>query len=224
MPKHEKLLVDSMAAVCHSFPRASTEEGMKSVTTAMALTMLTFAGAARAADCVDAKSAKAGFVLEKPGIRSEFQPAPGGMIAVANKYQSDSPQLQYLYAGLIEVFRDSDTGRLSMIPLGDLKKLFPLKAGAKSKIEFVRLSTKTPPKGTETLALSVKGKESYSLGDCKYNVLAVDETITGDNGNAIDAFTALYSPELQAVLARRYDEGTSAQSEVGFETIKPLAQ
>ncbi|CDX57122.1 conserved hypothetical protein [Mesorhizobium plurifarium] len=56
------------------------------------------------------------------------------------------------------------------------------------------------------------------------NVLVVGETITGDNGNVIDTFTALYSPDLQAVLARRYDEGTSAQSEVGFETIKPLKE
>jgi len=195
---------------------------MKTLTTGMALAML--AGAAQAADCVDAKTAKAGFVLEKAGIRSEFRPAPGGMVAIANKYQSDSPQTQYLYAGLIEVFRDSDTGRLSMIPLGDLKKLFPLKAGAKSKTEFVRLSSKKAPKGTETLALTVKGKDSYKLGDCKYNVLAVGETITGDSGAVIDSFTALYSPDLQAVLARRYDEGTSAQSEVGFETIKPLKE
>ncbi len=52
----------------------------------------------------------------------------------------------------------------------------------------------------------------------------VGETITGDSGKVIDSFTALYSPDLQAVLARRYDEGTSAQSEVGFETIKPLAE
>jgi hypothetical protein len=195
---------------------------MKTLATGMALAML--AGAAQAADCVDAKSAKAGFVLEKAGISSEFQPAPGGMVAVANKYESDSPQTQYLYAGLIEVFRDSETGRLSMIPLGDLKKLFPLKAGAKSKTEFVRLSSKKAPKGTETLALTVKGKDSYKLGDCKYNVLVVGETITGDTGNVIDTFTALYSPDLQAVLARRYDEGTSAQSEVGFETIKPLKE
>ncbi|TIO51357.1 MAG: hypothetical protein E5X74_24305 [Mesorhizobium sp.] len=197
---------------------------MKPMTTGMALAMLTLAGTAEAADCVDAKSAKAGFVLEKSGIRSEFRPAPGGMVAVANNYQSQSPQTQYLYAGLIEVFRDSETGRLSMIPLGDIKKLFPLKAGAKSKTEFVRLSAKKAPKGTETLALAVKGKETYKLGDCKYSVLAVSETLTGDTGAVIDTFTALYSPDLQAVLARRYDEGTSAQSEVGFETIKPLAQ
>ena len=197
---------------------------MKTVTTGMTFAMLALTGAAQAADCVDAKSAKAGFVLEKAGISSEFRPAPGGMVAVANKYQSDSPQTQYLYAGLIEVFRDSDTGRLSMIPLGDLKRLFPLKAGAKSKTEFVRLSSKKTPKGTETLALTVKGKDSYKLGDCKYSVLVVGETITGDTGNVIDTFTALYSPDLKAVLARRYDEGTSAQSEVGFETIKPLKE
>ncbi|MDX8463747.1 hypothetical protein, partial [Mesorhizobium humile] len=150
--------------------------------------------------------------------------APGGMVAVVNDYQSQSPQTQYLYAGLIEVFRDSDTGRLSMIPLGDIKKLFPLKAGAKSKTEFVRLSAKKAPKGTETLALAVRGKETYKLGDCKYSVLAVSETITGDSGAVVDSFTALYSPDLQAVLARRYDEGTSAQSEVGFETIKALRE
>lgn len=179
--------------------------------------------AAQAGPCVDAKSAKAGFVLEKPGIRSEFRSVAGGMVAVANNYQSQSPQTQYLYAGLIEVFRDSDTGRLSMIPLGDLKKAFPLKAGARSKTEFVRLSSKKAL-GTETLALTVKGKDTYSLGDCKYDVLVVSETITGDSGTVIDAFTALYSPDLQAVLARRYDEGTSAQSQVGFETIRPLRE
>ena len=197
---------------------------MKLLTAGMVFAIFTFAGAAQASDCVNAKSAKAGFVLEKAGISSEFRPAPGGMVAVTNKYQSDSPQTQYLYAGLIEVFRDSDTGRLSMIPLGDIRKLFPLKAGARSKTEFVRLSSKKAPKGTETLALTVKGKDTYKLGDCKYNVLVIGETITGDNGSVIDTFTALYSPDLQAVLARRYDEGTSARSEVGFEAIKPLAE
>ena len=111
-----------------------------------------------------------------------------------------------------------------MIPLGDIRKLFPLKAGARSKTEFVRLSSKKAPKGTETLALTVKGKDTYKLGDCKYNVLVIGETITGDNGSVIDTFSALYSPHLQAVLARRYDEGTSARSEVGFEAIKPLAE
>ncbi|TIT60229.1 MAG: hypothetical protein E5W60_18985 [Mesorhizobium sp.] len=145
------------------------------------------------------------------------------MVSVANTYQSESPQTQFLYAGLIEVFRDSTTGHLAMIPLGDLKKLFPLKAGAKSTTQFVELSPKKQPKGTKTLELAVKGKETFSLGGCKYNVLAVKETFKNQAGETLDTFTALYAPDLGASLARRYDEGTNSESVVGYETIKPLA-
>lgn len=195
---------------------------MKAAPIGMMLAALLSAGVADAAGCIDAKSAKAGFVLEMPGIRSEFRPAAGGMVSVANTYQSESPQTQFLFGGLIEVFRDSDTGRLAMIPFSDLRKLFPLKTGAKSTIEFVELSPNKQPKSTKTLTLTVKGKEAFSLGDCKYNVLAVKETFKNGAGETLDTFTALYSPDLQAALARRYDEGTSAESVNGYTKIKPL--
>ena len=146
------------------------------------------------------------------------------MISVANTYESQSPQKQFLFAGLIEVFRDSDIGRLAMIPFSDLRKLFPLKAGTKSTIEFVELSPAKQPKATKTLTLVVEGKETFSLGGCKYNVLAVKETFKNGAGETLDTFTALYAPDLQASLARRYDEGTSAESVNGYETIKPLAE
>jgi len=188
------------------------------------MTLSILANAAHGAECIDAKAAKAGFVLEKPGIHSEFRPAAGGMVSVANKYESESPQTQFLFGGLIEVFRDSTTGQLAMIPLSDLRKLFPLKAGAKSKTLFVRLAPNKQPKGTETLDLAVKGKENFSVGDCKYNVLAVKQTIKNEAGETLDEFTALYAPDLQAVLARRYDEGTKSESVVGYETIKPLSK
>ncbi|MEP6564233.1 MAG: hypothetical protein ABJB10_03780 [Mesorhizobium sp.] len=196
---------------------------MKAAPIGMMLVALLSAGVADAAGCIDAKSAKAGFVLEMPGIRSEFRPAAGNMVSVANTYQSESPQTQFLFGGLIEVFRDSDTGRLAMIPFSDLRKLFPLKTGAKSTIEFVELSPNKQPKSTKTLSLVVKGKEIFSVGDCKYNVLAVKETFKNGAGETLDEFTALYAPDLQAALARRYDEGTSAESVNGYTTIKPLA-
>ncbi|MGX5850780.1 hypothetical protein ACWGTO_27250 [Mesorhizobium sp. PL10] len=196
---------------------------MKVASIGMVLAGLLPAGVVHAADCIDARSAKAGFVLEMPGIRSEFRPAAGGMISVANTYQSQSPQTQFLFAGLVEVFRDSDTGRVATIPFSDLRKLFPLKTGAKSTIEFVELSPNKQPKSTKTLSLVVKGKETFSVGGCKYSVLAVKETFKNRAGETLDTFTALYAPDLQAALARRYDEGTSAESVNGYETIKPLA-
>ncbi|RWN40930.1 MAG: hypothetical protein EOS12_01650 [Mesorhizobium sp.] len=197
---------------------------MKAAPICMILAAMLCASTAHAAGCVDAKSARKGFVLARPGIHSEFRPVAGGMMSVINTYESQSPQTQYLFAGLIEVFRDSDTGRQAMIPFSDLRKLFPLKAGAKATIEFVELSPNKPPKGTKTLSLVVKGKETFSLGDCKYNVLAVKETFKNGAGETLDSFTALYAPDLQAALARRYDEGTGSESVNGYETIKPLAE
>ena len=191
-------------------------------TISIGMTLIILASAAHGAECIDAKAAKAGFILEKPGIRSEFRPAAGGMMSVANTYQSQSPQAQFLFGGLIEVLRDSKTGQLAMIPFSDLRKLFPLKAGAKTKTLFVRLAPNKQTKGTETLEISVKRKETFSLGDCKYNVLAVKQTIKNEAGKTLDEFTALYAPDLQAVLARRYDEGTNAESVVGYEVIEPL--
>ena len=196
---------------------------MKTASIGMILVVLLSASAVHAADCVDAKSAKAGFVLEMPGVRSEFRPVAGDMVSVTNAYESQSPQTQYLFRGLVEVLRDSDTGRVASIPFSDLRKLFPLKTGAKSTIEFVELSPNKPPKSTKTLSLVVKGKETFSVGGCKYNVLAVQETFKNGAGETLDTFTALYAPDLQASLARRYDEGTSSESVNGYETIKPLA-
>lgn len=183
---------------------------MKTASIGMILVVLLSASAVHAADCVDAKSAKAGFVLEMPGVRSEFRPVAGDMVSVTNAYESQSPQTQYLY-GLVEVLRDSDTGRVASIPFSDLRKLFPLKTGAKSTIEFVELSPSRQPKSTKTLSLVVKGKETFSVGGCKYNVLAVTETFKNGAGETLDTFTALYAPDLQAALARRYDEGTSSE-------------
>ena len=196
---------------------------MKTASIGMILVVLLSASAVHAADCVDAKSAKAGFVLEMPGVRSEFRPVAGDMVSVTNAYESQSLQTQYLFRGLVEVLRDSDTGRVASIPFSDLRKLFPLKTGAKSTIEFVELSPNKPPKSTKTLSLVVKGKETFSVGGCKYNVLAVTETFKNGAGETLDTFTALYAPDLQAALARRYDEGTSSESVNGYETIKPLS-
>jgi hypothetical protein len=197
---------------------------MKIVSACLALTALVSASSANAGQCVDAKSAKNGFVLSRPGIRSEFRPAAGGLISVSNTYGSKSPQRQFLFAGLVEVFRDSDTGRVATIPFSDLRKLFPLKPGAKKTIDFVELSPDKPAKGPRTLTLVVKGKETFRVGSCDYAVLAVNETFKNAAGETLDAFTNLYAPDLQASVARRYDEGTSAESVNGYETIEPLAE
>ena len=84
-----------------------------------------------------------------------------------------------------------------------------------------RSHTHTTTGAQQTLELEVAGEEKFSLGECQYKVLVVRQTIQ-DGGREVDAWSALYSPELEATLAKRYDEGTAQELTVGYTSIRPL--
>lgn len=182
------------------------------------------AGTAYGAKCPDAKTAYDGFVLDRPGVHSEFHPSAEMVVQVANTFDSAPPQTHFYLGGLIEVLRSSDKGRFSMLPFSDLRSIFPLQPGDSHEITLMHLEADKKVEKPLTLALEVTGEESFSLGDCKYEVLAVRQTMTAADGGNIDTWTSLYSPDLQAVLARRYDEGTAQESVIGYEAIQPLAE
>ncbi|KQV83357.1 hypothetical protein [Rhizobium sp. Root1220] len=48
-------------------------------------------------------------------------------------------------------------------------------------------------------------QESFSLGECKYKVLRIKQ-VTKKGDEQIDALSVLYSPDLQATLAKVYGE------------------
>ncbi|MGO4840023.1 hypothetical protein AB4144_48035, partial [Rhizobiaceae sp. 2RAB30] len=72
--------------------------------------------------------------------------------------------------------------------------------------------------------LQLAGKEPIKVGNCKYEVLAIRQVLKNEVGNVLVAWTALYSPDLQMTLAKRYDEGTAKEETVAFETIRLLAE
>lgn len=176
------------------------------------------------AGCLDSETAKEGFVLERPGIRSVVRPSVEEVTVVTNEFQSTLPQTQFFVGGLIEVFRNSEQGRFSVLPAFDLRGIFPLKKGKPLKIEWLRLDAKRNTVEAHSLSLDLAGKETITLGACRYDVLAVRQIFRNEAGKIIDAWTALYSPALQMILAKRYDEGTSKEQIIAFETIEALAE
>jgi hypothetical protein len=180
------------------------------------------ASAANAAECPDEVSAGKGFALEKPGIRSEFRPSGELVVHVLNIYDDDQQQAQFFLGGLVEVFRTSQKGSFALLPLADVKGIFPLKSKAQHRIEYLIMESREKAAIPEAIELNVAGAETYGLGECEYDVLAVQLTQVGSKGDKSDLFTALYAPVLKAVVARRYDEGTSAEQTIGYKAIKPL--
>lgn len=176
------------------------------------------------ADCPDNKTARKGFVLERPGVRTVVRLTAEQVAIVNNEFASASPQTQFLAGGLIEVFRTSSKGQFVALPTSDFRDIFPLKQGKEQEIRWLWLDAKKNRVEPSSLSLKVAGKENVELGACRYEVLAVRQVLTGDQGQVIDAWTALYSPDLQAVLAKRYDEGTAKEDTVAFETIRALVE
>lgn len=182
---------------------------------------LFFAGSVLAADCPDAKSSANGFTLELPGVKSEYSRISESVSQVENSYEDALPQTHFFYRGLIEIFRTSKEGPLVTLPSSDLNAIFPLKTKKKYKIKIQQLRAGHKSEGGLTLSLEVTGKETLILGDCEYAVTKVKESMLAGDGSMIDTLTLLYSPDLEAVLAKRYDEGSSQEQTIRYETITP---
>jgi hypothetical protein len=188
------------------------------------LALLLLSSAAQGADCPDSEAAAKGFVLERPGIRSVFRPSPEKVVQVTNSFDSSPPQTQFFLGGLIEVFRTSKTGEFAVLPDSDLRSIFPLKEGVKEELKWLQLDAEQNTVEPRSLALQVTGVETLKLGACEYEVLAVKQVFKTAKGEEIDALTVLYAPELQAVLAKRYDEGTDKEDTIAYRSIKPLVE
>lgn len=144
--------------------------------------------------------------------------------SLRNEYRSETPQTQFFVGGLVEVFRNSTTGQFVALPESDFRKLFPLREGEEQEIGWLSLDAKKGRVVRNSMSLKVTGEETIELGPCAYDVLTVRQMVRGGEGEVLDTWTALYSPELQVVLGKRYDEGTAQELTVAFRTIRSLEE
>ncbi|MBB4232772.1 hypothetical protein [Rhizobium mongolense] len=89
-------------------------------------------------------------------------------------------------------------------------------------IPFVPLD---PQQSSEkwTLELTITKRETVAVGRCKYEVFK-SRAKTKRGGERVELWSALYSPDLHATLAKIYDEGTSEEAIVGYDYIQSLSR
>ncbi len=90
-------------------------------------------------------------------------------------------------------------------------------------ISFVPLNPDEPANTQWSFELDVTGQETFKLENCKYKVWKVRQT-TKKGDEQVDVWSALYSPDLEATLAKIYDEGTANEYIVRYERIRRLQQ
>ncbi|WP_244471203.1 hypothetical protein [Rhizobium ecuadorense] len=176
-----------------------------------------------AADCPSSDTANKGFVLENNGARSEFRKAEGQIVKTVNHFSGSPQQTVFSFAGLFDLARFSKNEQYAMHPLSDLSHTLPLKKGARIKVAFLPLGPDEHADTLWSLELTVAGQESFSLGECTYKVLRIKQVIKrGDE--QVDILSVLYSPDLQATLAKVYDEGTANEYTSRYDRIQSLTQ
>lgn len=175
-----------------------------------------------AAECPTAKTAKNGFILKTEGALSQFSLARGSVVSITNTYGGSNKQIVYTFDGIFDLYRASRQAKYGMHPLSDLSKIVPVKKGDHHVIEFVPFD---PELSVDqwTLELTVTKRETIDLGPCKYDVFRIRQE-TKRNAETVETQSVLYSPDLHATLARIYDEGTSKEEMVRFDSIEALSQ
>jgi len=174
-------------------------------------------------DCPNARTAKLGFVLERQGTIAEVRPATDHFVHVVNAYPGGKKQDVIYYRGSFPISRFDDTARSINIPVSDLRTVFPLAPKARRALTY---APARPEKvgALISLELTVTGQEQIQLGACSYNVLVVRNRFLNADGKVTSEHTDLYSPELNFVLAKRYEERPGTQTTVKYQSIRPLGR
>lgn len=184
---------------------------------------LCMAGPALAQSCPDERTAKLGFVLEKQGTKTEVRPASDHFVHASNIYRGAGRQDVLYYRGLFAVSRFDERTRSIIIPVSDLRSVFPLHPKARRAVTYAP-ATPTKVGALVSLELTVSGEEEMSLGPCVYDVLVIRNRFFNGEGQVTSEHTDLYAPELGFVLGRRYDERDGSRTTVQYQTIRPLGQ
>lgn len=188
----------------------------------IAALLLLGASPAQAAECIEAKAAKDGFRLLSPGVVIEVRRPTDLIVQTVSYFNDGEVHTTHFFRGLIEVSRVSTKKNSFMLTLSDPRTVFPLKKGQRKKIVSIWLDSRGAPSSPETTEIFVAGEEKLKVGACDYKVLRVQTHLLGPNGSKQLLGSVLYSPDLAIVLAKRYDEGTSQESTVGYDEIRPL--
>lgn len=178
--------------------------------------------AAHATDCPSSDTPDDGFVLDGTSVTSEVYRGPGPITRVVNTFSDYPKQTVFYFRGLFELLSASRASKTARHPLVGLDRLFPLKQGDRHSFEFVPMVTDDVPGAPWLLEIDVAGEEEIRLGDCRYDVLLIRQVVTDDRDRMVDEWVALYAPELEMTLGKRYDEGTSREMTVSYSGIREI--
>lgn len=159
---------------------------------------------AAAAACPSAANLDKGFLIEGGAATSEVHHIGEHFVQSKTRYPDGLVQTDLYHDGLFAISRVSSRGANMMYQAGLENWTLQMEPGAKASVTYIPLVDAVPLAPT-TVELEVKGREDFTLGNCRFEVYVIAETRT--TGERSREYDQLYSPLLKFVIARRYPDG-----------------
>lgn len=182
------------------------------VRAALCAIALGVAAPALADDCPTGKST---FFIERGGSKTEVTYSSGPIFQTILYYRDQKLAETTLYEGLFELDRVDRGRRWVLKPKANLAKLFPLKVGQKIDVGF-DVQQERGPAGSSRVKLNVIGRDTITIGSCKYDILKIDRDETGARlFQNID----YYAPALRMIVAKEHKESDGRSTVIRFTKI-----
>ncbi len=173
---------------------------------------------AAAQDCPTARTADAGYVVERGGnARSEVF-HDGSIVRTIYRVGGNVLLETTQFEGLFDLGR-LDRGRRSTFkPKKDLAKLFPLKNKQHVLVEF-DIDAGGAPATKRTIELRVMGTEDIYIGKCKYRALKIERSQSQGASPPVFFNVDYYAPELKLIVAKEFRENGGRTTMTKFDRI-----
>jgi len=176
---------------------------------------------AEAQECPNAQTSRDGFVVERgSAARSEIL-RDGANVRSIYRVSGTVLLETTQFEGLFELERLDRGRRSSFKPKSELARLFPLKVGQRSLVEFESNLAGMPP-AKRTIGLRVIGTDELYLGKCKYKVLKIERSQSQGEAPPIFIDFEYYAPDLKLVIAKEFKERNGQTTMNKFDKIYPV--
>lgn len=177
-------------------------------------------GPAAAQDCPTERTAGDGFIVER-GSQSKTEVfRDGRIVRTVLRFGGRTLLETTQFEGLLELDRIDRGQRTSLKPKSDLGKLFPLKAGQRSTVEF-ELTGASMSAGKRTVELHVIGADELYIGRCKYKVFKIERSQGQADARPVFFDIDYYAPDLKLIVAKEFKEPGGRSNLNKFDKIYP---
>jgi hypothetical protein len=171
-----------------------------------------------AQECPNAQTLSRGYVVERgTTAKIEVQHVDDTLVQTIWRAGNAVVLQTMLFQGLFELDRIENGQRTTYRPKSDLAKLFPLQPNTELAAEFETGQSGQPQ--AVKIALKVKDAATFDIGPCKFEVLAIDRSVTQGDAAPPIVYGEIYAPLIKLIVGKEFKNTDGTVTRTQYDKI-----